>query len=251
MSWMQTLSVLSFKRYNPDWAIKIHLIKQIPQELGANVYVPEYTGEDHFQSLSNFDIDLHDIYDEGIANDKHGIQVSDILRMRLLHRVGGVYSDFDTLWLKPMSKFYEVYTENFETTICQHAGDKHHNASNLVSEPNGSFLAAVIALQNRINRPPYDYQAYNNALLNRWFRNWDRVKKTYPRLLKIDYETFYPYDVYHPERQWKEDNLSYLVEKTVAVHWFNGNNLSKEFINRNDYTIPCSITSILKKEGYL
>lgn len=242
MSWLQALSVFSFHKYNSDWKIKIYVISQTPKELGA-AYMPDYIGKDYFPTLSGFEHIEIDLAEFGGRKDLHGIQLSDLLRVKLLHLFGGVYSDFDMLWLKPMSEF--PY-KDFETTICQHP-DGHHNNSNIVSEAKGKFLEKVITEQLNV-KPPYDYQAFNTTLYNRLFPDFNRLKEEYPRLVKIPYSLFYPYSTYNMAQLFEQTDLTPLNGDVMGIHWFNGNEISKRYVTR---AIPCSMTTILKKEGYL
>jgi hypothetical protein len=53
------------------------------------------------------------------------------------------------------------------------------------------------------------------------------------------------------ERLFIEDDLSYITDNTLCIHWFNGNNYAKNYINAEDYARKCSMTTVLKREGYI
>ena len=258
LSWLQLLSVISFHRYNPDWRIIIYLTKQTSGELGVNTYVEDYKGKDYFPMIAGLkyvEIAEIDLEKEGIGTDKHGILASDILRVRLLHQHGGVYSDFDTLWLKPMSEFSKIECigdpEDFETTACFYELTKgHHNNSNIISEPGGTYLKSIIDTQNEIKPPYLDYQVFNSSLLNRIYPDLDSIKGRFPRVLAMDYKTLYPYSTFEMERLFVYEDLTPIEQKGVmAIHWFNGNRLSKNYVNQGNL-FPCSMTRILRYEGY-
>ena len=259
LSWLQLLSIISFRRYNPDWEIVLYLTKQTPGELGVNTYVPDYTGNDYFKLIEKLDyvkIKEIDLVAEGIGLDKHGILASDILRVRLLHELGGVYSDFDTLWLKPMSEFKNIHCignpGNFETTACFYEFTKgHHNNSNIISESHGAYLQSIIEEQNNIKPPYNDYQVFNSSLLNRKYPDYNSITIAYPRVLAIDYKTLYPYSTFEMERLFVYEDLTPIEDRgVIGIHWFNGNRLSKLYVNR-DRPLDCSMTTILKEEGYI
>lgn len=259
LSFLQALSVISFKRYNPDWQIMLHLIKQTPQELGQNTYVPDYNGPDRFdiiEKLGYVQIIPYDLKEHGIGTDKYGILASDIMRMRILHEMGGVYSDFDMLWLRPMAEFNGITCignpADFETTVCFYEFTKgHHNASNLVSEPGGDFLKSIIEEQNRIHPPYNDYQVFNSSLLGRMYPTLSTIREKHQRVLAIDYKTFYPYSTFELERLFIQTDLSPIEDREVmGVHWFNGNRMSKLFVNVGIFW-DCSMTRILKTEYYI
>lgn len=259
MSVLQVLSVVSFHRYNPDWQIIVHLTKQKDGELGANRYVPDYTGQDKFdfiESLDYVNIQEVDLISEGIGTGKYNILVSDILRVRLLHQFGGVYSDFDMIWIRPMSEFKNIHCignpEDFETTACFYELTKgHHNNSNIISEPGGEYLASIIREQDKL-KPPYDdYQAFNTSLFNRVYPDFESIQVRFPRVLAMDYKTLYPYSTFDMQRLFILEDMTPLDNQgVIGVHWFNGNRLSKAYVNNGHYT-PCSMTTLLKTEGYI
>lgn len=259
LSLLQLFSVISFHRYNPNWQIILYLIKQTPAELGANTYVPDYTGPDYFdeiRKLNYIEIKEVDLVKSGIGTDKHGILASDIMRVRALHLTGGVYSDFDMLWLRPMSEFKNIACigdpTDFEATACFYEFTKgHHNNSNIISEKGSPYILSIIQEQNNI-RPPYnDYQAFNSSLLNRKYPNLNSIVNSFPRVLAIDYKTFYPYSTFEMERLFIYEDMKPIEDsKVMGVHWFNGNRLSKIYVNNGSFW-DCSMTTLLKTEHYI
>jgi len=261
LSLLQYLSVVSFHKYNPDWRIIVHMIKQKPEELGERIYVPHYNSKDYFPNVENskyIEFDIVDLDKIGIEKDKHGIQVSDILRLKFLYEQGGVYSDFDMLWLKPMTHFEFITcrgnAKDFQTTVCwhNHLGRQHYNASNIISEPGGRFLYDLLEYQKTI-KPPYSYQSFNTDMLNSLFRTPALILTTYKKILLIAYEVFYPYSIFELDRLYKKTDLSVLSDTVMGIHWFNGHELSREYCDKNidNFTTECSMTTIIKNEGYL
>ena len=258
MARLQVFTVESFHKYNPDWQIIVYLTKQSYKELGANVYVPDYTGPDYFhliEKLPYVEIREIDLLEDGIPLDAHSCQGSDLFRRNILYKKGGVYSDFDVIWLKPMKDFAKIDclgdSRDFESIVSFYEFTKgFHNVSNLVSEPGSGFLLSLIEAQKKI-KPPYEHQSFGSTMLNKLYPDWWSVVSRFPRMLAIKYETFYPYSTFEMERCFVKDDLSPIDSKNVmCVHWFNGNMYSKEYINKDEFT-PCSMTSILKREGYI
>lgn len=228
LSWLQALSVVSFRRHNPGWQIFLHLISCAE---GKNMCA-DYDGPDHS------DFNTFDRVDYYPRTKLHGIQQSDLLRMQILYEHGGVYSDYDVLWLRPMIEF----PQDFETTVCWYKD--HYNMSNIVSEPGGPFLKDVIARQARVTSK--DYQAYLTEMFNREYPDVNVLQKRFPRILVIPYNWFYPYSIYSLEQLYLEDID--LTAGAYGIHWFNGHPLSQEYLRQPK---PCSMTSILRREGYI
>ena len=97
------LSVKSCQQINPSWEIWLWI-------------------DDHNSNSNNFDDDtvkLKHVNDlELIAKDSYDfIQnygfKADILRMEIVNAFGGIYSDIDSMWVKPLSQLFEYEFVNF------------------------------------------------------------------------------------------------------------------------------------------
>lgn len=261
ISWLQLKTIDSFHKYNPEWEIIIYMPLQDYRELGTNTFVPDYNGPDHFNELQNYNyikIQYINISDYGVPLSAHSCQGSDNFRREILYRQGGVYSDFDVIWVRPIDHIRKIQSlgngEDFESIVSFYElTHGFHNVSNLISEPGSQFIKSLIDAS--LNLPDEyiraNHQALGSTLLNQLYPTWDSVRYLYPRMLAIPYETFYPYSTYHLENLFIDDDLSYITENTLCVHWFNGNQLAKDYINKEDYSRKCSMTSILKNEGWL
>jgi hypothetical protein len=259
MALLQVFTVVSFHKYNPDWKIIIYLTKQDWRtELGKNIYVPDYTGKDWFYMIEKLDyveIKEIDLIEWEVNLDAHSCQGSDLFRRNILYKEGGVYSDFDVIWLKPMNEFVNIdcigNASDFESIVSFYEYTHgFHNVSNLISEPGSQYIYSLIEEQRKV-KPPYDHQAFGSEMLNKKYPDLNSITSKFPRILAIKYETFYPYNTFHMESLFIHNDLTPLNSKNVmCVHWFNGNRFSKEYINTADYHRKCSMTSIMNKEDY-
>lgn len=258
MSWLQTLTVSSFHKYNPDWGIFVYEPTMNHRDLAKNTYVPDYTGKDYYSLISKMDyvkIVRFDLSEFDIKPDSHGIQCSDQWRARILYREGGAYSDFDVLWLKPMSEFVNIECDgnprDFDALVSFSEYKRgYHSNSNLMAERGSAFLKDVIKRQGLI-QPPYKHQAYFNSILNDTYLTLASLRCKFPRVMAVQYKTFFPYGLYDLKRLYSGNDLTPINDKDVmAIHWYNGAGESKDYLNKEDYNRPCSMTTIIKKEGW-
>jgi hypothetical protein len=257
MSLLQVFTVMSFHKYNPDWKIQVNLSKQSPEEIGSNNWVKDYTGFDYFYKIRELDyveIKEIDLLELGFGLDKHPILISDLMRFNTLYERGGVYSDFDVIWLKPISEFKNIEClgnpEDFECTVCFSVYTYgFHNVANMIAEKESPYLLSLIEKQKTI-LPPYSHMAFSTYMMSDMYPDLDSVTKTYPRILALQYKTFYPYSTHDLGPLYLQNDLSYIESKDVmCVHWFNGNKYSQDYIS--DFGRNCSMTTILKREGYI
>lgn len=255
ISLLQTFTLYTFHNLNPDWRVIVYLFKQNYKQLGINTFVPHYTGKDYWHLIEAMDfvefIEI-DLEEYNLDLSTHGILISDRLRMQKLYEHGGVYSDFDVLWLRPMTEFVNIEcmgdTNDFECTASMHDYTKgFHSVSNFVAEANSTYVRSILDAQAK-ELPPFGHQSFGSVLFNRLYPSAIDLILAYQRILILKYETFFPYDVEHLTPLYREDDITRLASKNVmAVHWFNGHKLSKEYINGDKYGSPCSMSSLLKK----
>ena len=259
MSYLQLLTVASFHKYNPEWGIYVYVPNTTYQQLAKNTFIPDYIGTDWYSELCDLDyvkIVRFDLSEFGIKPDSHGIQCSDQWRARILRQKGGMYSDFDVLWLKPMTEFVNVECDgdpkDFDCVVSLSQYNKgYHSNSNIMAEQGSRFLKDVIEMQASV-KPPYGHQAFYLDLINKAYPTLDSIRKTHPRVLAMKYKTFFPYGLFDLKRLYSMTDLTPIRDKDVmAVHWYNGAKESKTYVNWNGYDKPCSMTTILKKEGWL
>lgn len=250
MSLLHTITVRSFHKYNPDWEIIIYNFLFHEEPSYAPKYI-HYSGKDYFAEICSLDY-VEIINQEVLRTNVHSILFSDRWRREKLYETGGVYSDFDVIWLKPMEHLLNVdcvgNPADFSSIVCYYAGE-FHNVSILISEKESAFDREIIEAQKEVNTF-YDDQCFGTTLLNKLYPSLVDIR--HERILAIPYETFYPYSTYSLAKLFLDDDLKPLESMNVmAVHWFNGNPLSKIFINNELYYKKCSMNSILKREGYV
>jgi 2-polyprenyl-3-methyl-5-hydroxy-6-metoxy-1,4-benzoquinol methylase len=271
MAWLQTQTVTTFHKQNPDWEIRVYLSTQ-SYTSSKNKYVPDYTGKDYFYILKGLpyvkliEVDLSAY---GIDPKLHGILQSDIFRYLMLYDIGGVWSDFDVIWAKPISAIYNfeskglVPTSEMGAFVCrlEREEDIFYSIGVLMAKPKHPFYKVVIdrcfdILKNNEDRTKLLHQSFGTNLLNKMFPCLEDIIKDFPDVVQMPYKTFYPYSVFDMGALYKETKMGLLKEPDVlCVHWFNGHKLSKEYINNEEESLKrdCTMTQIITliKKGKL
>jgi hypothetical protein len=264
MSWLQVLTVKTFHKLNPDWWIKVY--KPINIRKNENEWIPKYTGNDCFYEIKQLpyvDVVYTDITDYGINPKLNSIHISDILRYCVLYEEGGIWSDFDVLWLKPIELMYNIVqtkglvpVKKLGASVCMlNDITGMHTIGVLFARPGHPMYADLIKecklLQRSINSNNY-HQVFGSMIWDRWWPKLNNCLYDYHDLVGFPYKTFYPYSLLKLEDLYKEVKLDLIEEGTMAVHWFNGHVLSKEYINNKDcLSIDCTMTRIIKELNLL
>jgi hypothetical protein len=251
MSWLQTLTVITFHRFNPDWEIRLYL--PVRRDADNSMFVPTYTGKDFFPMLQDLDyvtfLSIEDFTPETYYLP--GILRSDILRYKVLRDSGGVWSDFDVLWIRPFSDLFRLYPGDWKSMICRYdSKHKHHNIGVLFSVPNHSMycdlydrcLELMIDYRKRIT-----HQMFGVELWNEMFT--DEAISYYENVLSVPYQTFYPYSVFNLVSLF---NHNYPVnrDRSIGIHWFAGHKIAKSYMNSSyNRGRNCTINQILNILG--
>ena len=162
MPLLMVFTVVSFHRLNPDWKIILYRTIQRDEDIGKSPYNYFYTGGDYYYLIEKMDfveIRIIDITEYGIKTEIHAIGASDMFRTKILYEHGGMYSDLDIIWLKPMSEFKNIDCigdpDDFEcNVIFYNQTHGHQTSSFIIAEKGSPFLKSVIEEQSKVN-PPY------------------------------------------------------------------------------------------------
>jgi mannosyltransferase OCH1-like enzyme len=256
---IMTFTLESFHKYNPTWKIIVYCSVQKDVELGSNIYTSGYKGKDYLplvKKMSFVDIKTINVSEYGVRKNIHSILGSDIFRTNVLYHTGGLYCDLDVLWLKPVEEILNIdcigNPSDFDASVCFHDyTDGHHSIGVMFSKAKSRFIYVWMQYQKRV-REPFKYQSFGNTILNKTFRNLTFITNIVPSVLAVKYETFYPYSIFDLDRLFVDNDLTPLESKNVlAIHWFNGSTQAYDYINKNGFEKDCSMTTILKNEGYI
>jgi hypothetical protein len=223
-------------------------------------FVPDYTGKDYFDEIKKY-VEIKEINTEDyhIKGDIPEILKSDIFRYNILHEKGGIWSDFDVLWIKPIEHILNINSyvadskiEEMEGCVCMHyTTSGFHSIAVLIFAQKSRFLETLIKRTTYLQgEEKIKYQKFGTNMLNELFPTYNDIRIQYKNIIALPYATFYPYDTQKLQTLYSDNELRYLKMSTVGIHWFNGSTLAKDYVN-NGLFKPCSMTTILKKEGWL
>jgi len=231
MSFLRFLTVVSFRQYNPDWKIKIHRPKQI--------YSGDITWKTHEHATSRLKIKgqyasrleeygvefvEHDFEQLGFTSNLPETYKADFIRWGLLGREGGVWSDFDIVYFRPMTKLDVNKKENAEvdTGLCPYANGVHAIGF-LFSAPGNPFFLKLEEL-SKVRLDPNQYQSIGSTLFS--------LPEMYPKRFPINYVLIHPNGVYFLGWQQTKDifiNNVTLPANAIGIHWYAGDLLAQQF----------------------
>lgn len=224
LSYLRFLTVKSFSQLNPDWEIIVYTdqdTEYVPQSWQSTSFEKEdtYKGKDWFPELEKVEgteIVEVDFSDTPVAN-KHDVFKSDFLRWRLLRDQGGLWSDFDIVYFKPIHYLPEnkVHNRGMETILCKYDWLGKYAIGFIMASPNNLLMDRVCNLFDKY----FDetrFQSGGNELLQqatstkRRFSNFSLMlheKCVYPLL----------YNSLH-----KLGDMSERWSESIGFHWYGG-----------------------------
>jgi len=259
MSQLQMFTVTTFHRQNPDWEINVYTAKQ--DYTGRAQYIPDYKGQNYFdlvKQLAYVNIVTVDLDDYGILHNLHGILRSDIFRYHVLYNIGGVWSDFDVIWLKPMEHFNNIKYHG-EASIKEanaivsfmkgtYGG---HSIGIMIHAKHDPYVLSLIEATKKI-KPPYTHEVFGGDMINKYYPTLTSLSN-YGNVIGARFETYYPYNIHPPnvtiQKLYSGVDLNCINNNVMCVHWYNGRKESKHYVNNNGFERNCSMTTILKNEG--
>lgn len=232
LPFLRYVSVYSFVKHNPDWKVKIH-IPEITGNISPTWNTNEQSGSvrrsstDSMNMLKELDVEFisHNFENYDLRNDMHEVHKSDFVRWMLLSTEGGVWSDFDIIYHKPMhlNPDNKPQNSNKDTGFCRYKtgdnwGDGSHAIGYLMSSPNNAYYRNLFQLSKR-NFRANSYQVIGASLLNRKFASLKKSSKSCD-LLGINPDSVY--SLTNIPKFLSEDVSIDDYKDAIGFHWYGG-----------------------------
>lgn len=244
LSYLRFFSIKTFRNLNPDWNILVHVPTVVSSSNPAwqsfhqkNVKI-DYNYFNQLPLIDNLKIVTHDFAEYNFDNQAHEVHKSDFLRWKLLNEYGGVWSDIDILYTKPMQALPENYQENskIDTALCPLSTARKHTVGFLLSSKHNAFFQ-YIGEQARKEYNPEVYQCMGSDLINREFETFESLQAQFPNNNFIFLNKNCVYSITSNEIELFYQTVDRNIQKklnskrTIGFHWFAGHPQSQEFEN--------------------
>lgn len=228
LPYMRYLTLATFKKFNPTWEIIVWTPK-VPSKI-----VTWQTGELNYQKnwedwapkLSGFDVRQVDMEDYNLSNEISEVHKSDFLRYNILYKYGGVYSDMDIIYFKPITNLEVNKKENLnkESFVCiSHYG---HSNGFFLSAKGSAFFERMSLIARSFNTNVY--QSVGPDLCNKHYPTLESIKEISP-VENIGMEAVYFYNGQMVSTLYRETDL-WFHKKSIGCHWYAGSHLSGKFL---------------------
>jgi glycosyltransferase involved in cell wall biosynthesis len=237
LPWLRMMSVVSFHKLNPEW--KVIFYYPVERYTGNATWNTgeqslKFTGEDYYNYFNNnypgIEKRAFDFKTLNISNQMPEVFKSDFLRWHLLSTEGGLWSDMDILYFKPMSDFNKNKNEykTRDTFICLNNG--YHSIGFLMASRNNNFYSRI----NQMAKGSFfirDYQSAGSRLFTKYgLNNIQNIQAL--NIENIDMDIVYAIDSRNIPKIFEMNNNHLLKESSIGIHWYAGDKLANDLVNR-------------------
>jgi len=245
LSFMKFLTPYSFAKLNPDWRIVVHY-QEYPNadeaDVGSEQKSYSYKHEDWFYRL--IEIDNLELRMAEFDQDKYDIEKvpelfrNDLYRIQIMQSIGGFWSDFDVLFVRPMYHLdiNKPENENTDTVTCSHYSmNKTAFLGGAPGEPN--FYSGLYNIYNKYRKRGIDVverQAYGESMFNDYFAYTEINKKAIKADIGVDVSNI-AMSVIYPVLKNKVEHLYgkdfKIRNDTIGFHWYSGDPKTSKYEN--------------------
>ena len=222
-------TVSSFLKLNPDWKIMLwvpkfphSVVTWTTRELN---YEKKWT--DYLPDLLELPIEktYFDMETIGIQNNISEVHKSDFIRFWVLNKYGGVWSDMDIVYFKPMNEIYVNGTDK-ETYVCiSHYG---HSNGFFMSAPGSEFFGNMF-INAKKNWEPDKFQSNGPDACNKYYPTIESI----PNACNLSMDVVYAHDGQHIPDLYNGSKGRF-TDRSIGCHWYGGHPLSGEFLRNTD-----------------
>jgi len=247
MSYMRYMTLYSFKKMNPDWSVKLYVPKELTKEKTwvdsfHQVDTVDYKSEyDYFEKIKELPIKIVSVdFPENIKKLGEA-QKSDYLRWRLLYKEGGLWSDMDILYIRPMNKVYfnNNLNNELDNTLSIIPNGGGHQIGFYLSTPKNTMFKELCFLSSNKNDVTL-YQDLGCELLNQYLGSKENIEEKFNlKTINVDQSVFYKFDHTKLDKLYSDDVFAEQLlsdERVLGIHWYGGASISQEYNNKINHT---------------
>ena len=237
MSWLRYMTLYSFRKFNPDWEMELHVsdidIKNKYWKGRESQDFHSYAGKNWLPEVEKLGVTFKEcpVFVEG-AGPSHN---SNFFKWNELATNGGIYSDMDILYVKPIEDYYQQI-KNFQTGIAVAQIKKRgfYSIGFMFSAGKDEFFKDVFDYS--VNH--CDFNSYQSAGVESLYAMLRSSKKNlilshpncYEGLHHIPMRVVYPWR-HNQTPHFFQHCHTQVPEPTIGIHWYAGHPSAQKFNN--------------------
>jgi len=239
LSYLHYFTIYSLVKLNPNMEVIIYTSKiestKLKQwdgnEHSVDIVIDKYITMNKILEISNkIKLEMIDFEKEyNIDNNISCVYKGDFTRIVKLYEHGGMWFDFDILFIKPVPNY--IFEQEFTHNLLYFTYSNIIPTGLIFSSPKNEIITLLYNSScNKIKNLNNNYQQLGPNLWNDVFNNNKNKttgclcgsnKMVYPYIWDNIYNIFYSLN-------------DKTTDETFGIHWYNGDNLTKKYINEFD-----------------
>lgn len=254
LPYMRYLTVKSFIHFNPDWKVVLWKPegRSVKNTWKSNHQSYSVDCDDYLANLLGITPYILPIKaaDFNIPEGITDVHISDFLRLQVLSTTGGVWSDMDVIYFKPITEL-KVNTEDnkyIDTFVCMRDHNAYiHSGGFLMADMYSRYYECLKVMAKSYYNIE-DYQCVGVNMYNKVFSTLDSVQR-YTNAENIGMDAVYAHDALHVKELINGAPLMF-TKDSIGCHWYGGHPQWGKFIkdtNGGLTNLPdCVIGNLIK-----
>ncbi|HPV97919.1 MAG TPA: LicD family protein [Spirochaetota bacterium] len=235
MPYLRYKSIETFRRHNKDWTVKLYVPAKPHSGMTWSTHeqkVPIYA-VDYSRELKHLDVEIikFDFENIGVRNDIPEVYKSDFLRLFLLGAEGGLWSDMDILYFKPVEDMAVNCEENAKAEAFVSICDYGHSIGFMLSTLGSGYFSKLFdEAKNRFSQD--NYQSIGACLYNKLFPTVESIRGAGVEAVNIPMDTVYAYHAGIIKDIYETGDMSRYTPGSIGLHWYAGHPLAGAAVNK-------------------
>lgn len=163
----------------------------------------------------------------GFRDNVAEVHKNDYIRISALHLYGGVWSDMDIIYFKPLTSLKVNIPSNKdkEVYVCISPQYGHSTGFNMAMK-GSRFFGQMTNLMTKMYHPK-EYQCWGPDIFNRYFKTIDRI----PGGVNLSMDVVYAHNAYNVTDLLKNMKPNF-NDESIGCHWYGGHSIWGAFWNQ-------------------
>jgi hypothetical protein len=227
--YLRYLTVKTFIKLNPDWRVilwyPVREFKGVSWGINCSY---EKKCRDYSVDLLNLPIEKQPI-DFGqlrFGENTAEVHKADYTRISVMGMYGGVWSDLDVIYFKPMDELRANTEENNGKEVYVCIGDYGHSTGFIMASAGSHFFSKLSEYATHEYRPG-NYQCLGPDIFNKYFP----TLKSIPNSVNLSMDIVYAHNC-HRVNELLNGSKARFTDESIGCHWYAGNNLWADFLDK-------------------
>lgn len=232
MVYLRYLTIKTFTELNPDWDIIFWYPKRSfkgkswgiePGNQALNLALcKDYLPEVMAMNITKIPVDFDKL---GFGANMAEVHKNDYIRISALNHYGGLWSDTDIIYFRPIVNISVNNPENKDKEVYVCIGDYGHSTGLNMATPNSYFFSLLVDRMNKEYKSN-EYQCWGPDMFNKYFRKMQSITNG----VNIPMDTVYAHNC-HNVAELLNESQNRFTDESIGCHWYGGNSIWGKFLN--------------------